>query len=189
MALCVLESLAPQGTPVQRFYDSARPTMTLRSSSRPANRTRANESPITCRRSRRPIRRWSSTRRIRSSPATLTWSSWRCRTVTARSLVPQLVQRHVSVVDLGADFRLKDKEAYHQWYGDAHVAPDLLATAVYGLVERHRKELVGATLIAVPGCYPTASILALGPFLDAELIERPASSSTPSAELRAPVER
>jgi len=90
----------------------------------------------------------------------------------SQSLVPQLVERHVSVVDLGADFRLKDKEAYQQWYGAAHVAADLLATSVYGLVERHRKELLGATLIAVPGCYPTASILALGPFLDAELIER-----------------
>jgi len=90
----------------------------------------------------------------------------------SQSLVPQLVERRVSVVDLGADFRLKDKETYQQWYGSAHVAAHLLATAVYGLVERHRKELVGATLIAVPGCYPTASILALGPFLDAELIER-----------------
>jgi N-acetyl-gamma-glutamyl-phosphate reductase len=78
----------------------------------------------------------------------------------------------VSVVDLGADFRLKDKNEYHQWYGATHSAPELLSNSVYGLVERHRKELVGATLIAVPGCYPTASILALGPFLDAELIER-----------------
>jgi N-acetyl-gamma-glutamyl-phosphate reductase len=90
----------------------------------------------------------------------------------SQKLVPQLLERHVSVVDLGADFRLKDKEHYHQWYGSPHAAPELLSTSVYGLVERHRKELVGATLIAVPGCYPTASILALGPFLDAELIER-----------------
>ena len=51
-------------------------------------------------------------------------------------------------------------------------ASELLATSVYGLVERHRKELAGAALIAVPGCYPTASILALGPFLDAGLIAR-----------------
>jgi N-acetyl-gamma-glutamyl-phosphate reductase len=90
----------------------------------------------------------------------------------SQNVVPRLVERHVSVVDLGADFRLKDKEIYHQWYGAAHVAPELLANSVYGLVERHRKELVGAILIAVPGCYPTASVLALGPFLDAELIER-----------------
>jgi len=77
--------------------------------------------------------------------------------------VPQLLERNVSVVDLGADFRLRDKEDYREWYGAAHVAPALLSASVYGLVERHRKELVGATLIAVPGCYPTASILALVP--------------------------
>jgi N-acetyl-gamma-glutamyl-phosphate reductase len=90
----------------------------------------------------------------------------------SQRLVPQLLERGVSVVDLGADFRLKDENEYREWYGDAHKAPALLAGAVYGLVERRRKELVGATLIAVPGCYPTASILALGPFLDAELVER-----------------
>ncbi|MGB8196160.1 MAG: N-acetyl-gamma-glutamyl-phosphate reductase [Acidimicrobiales bacterium] len=90
----------------------------------------------------------------------------------SQKIVPQLLARSVSVVDLGADFRLKDGEDYRTWYGSEHAAPTLLANAVYGLVERHRKELVGATLIAVPGCYPTASILALGPFLDAGLIER-----------------
>lgn len=90
----------------------------------------------------------------------------------SQKMVPQLVDRGVQVVDLGADFRLKDPNDYPVWYGDTHAAPALLASSVYGLVERHRKELVGATLIAVPGCYPTASILALGPFLDAGLIER-----------------
>jgi N-acetyl-gamma-glutamyl-phosphate reductase len=90
----------------------------------------------------------------------------------SQKLVPQLLERGVHVVDLGADFRLKDKSAYREWYGDDHAVPALLAISVYGLVERHRKELIGATLIAVPGCYPTASVLALGPFLDAELIER-----------------
>jgi N-acetyl-gamma-glutamyl-phosphate reductase len=90
----------------------------------------------------------------------------------SQKVVPQLIDRGVHVVDLGADFRLKDSNDYLTWYGDTHAAPALLANAVYGLVERHRKELVGATLIAVPGCYPTASILALGPFLDAGAIER-----------------
>jgi N-acetyl-gamma-glutamyl-phosphate reductase len=90
----------------------------------------------------------------------------------SQRLVPRLLERRVSVVDLGADFRLKDESDYREWYGGEHAAPELLSRAVYGLVERHRKELVGATLIAVPGCYPTASILALGPFLDAQLIER-----------------
>jgi N-acetyl-gamma-glutamyl-phosphate reductase len=90
----------------------------------------------------------------------------------SQKVVPRLLDRDVSVVDLGADFRLKDPNDYRTWYGDTHVAPALLSSSVYGLVERHRKELVGATLIAVPGCYPTASVLALGPFLDAGLIER-----------------
>src|ERR1700688_4036372 len=90
----------------------------------------------------------------------------------SQKMVPALLERDVSVVDLGADFRLKDHNDYHQWYGETHVAPEWLARSVYGLVERHRKELLGATLIAVPGCYPTASILALGPFLDADSIER-----------------
>jgi len=75
------------------------------------------------------------------------------------------------VVDLGADFRLKHAADYDAWYGAPHGAPALLADAVYGLVERHRDELPGATLIAVPGCYPTASSLALGPFLDRGLVE------------------
>jgi N-acetyl-gamma-glutamyl-phosphate reductase len=90
----------------------------------------------------------------------------------SQKVVPRLLERGVSVVDLGADFRLRDENDYRTWYGAVHDAPALLSSAVYGLVERHRKELVGATLIAVPGCYPTASILALGPFLDAQLIER-----------------
>lgn len=90
----------------------------------------------------------------------------------SQKFVPRLVERNIQVVDLGADFRLKSDTDYHQWYGSAHLAPELLATSVYGLVERHRKDLVGATLIAVPGCYPTATSLALGPFFDRNLIER-----------------
>ena len=90
----------------------------------------------------------------------------------SQSLVPDLVARGVQVVDLGADFRLKNVDEYVTWYGEAHLAPELLATSVYGLVERHREELHGASLIAVPGCYPTASSLALGPFIDRGLIDR-----------------
>ena len=86
--------------------------------------------------------------------------------------VPQLLARGVQVVDLGADFRLRDRSAYREWYGDEHDAPDLLDSAVYGLVERHREELVDARLIAAPGCYPTASALALGPFLDRGVAQR-----------------
>ncbi len=84
----------------------------------------------------------------------------------SQDVVPTLRARGVTVVDLGADFRLRDAADYDQWYGEAHRAPALLSQAVYALVERHREELVGAQLLAVPGCYPTASSLALGPFLD-----------------------
>ena len=89
----------------------------------------------------------------------------------SQALVPDLRARGVTVVDLGADFRLKDARDYIEWYGAAHNAPELLGEAVYGLVERHRSELPGAGLIAVPGCYPTATSLALGPFLDRGLVE------------------
>ena len=89
----------------------------------------------------------------------------------SQHLVPALLGRGVQVVDLGADFRLKSADRYATWYGEPHRAPELLARSVYGLVERHRKELAGATLIAAPGCYPTASSLALGPFLDRGVVE------------------
>lgn len=88
----------------------------------------------------------------------------------SQDLVPRLVAEGRRVVDLGADFRLRDPLEYERWYGHEHQAPALLSRAVYGLVERHRAELVDATLVAAPGCYPTATALALGPFLDAELI-------------------
>jgi N-acetyl-gamma-glutamyl-phosphate reductase len=90
----------------------------------------------------------------------------------SQAFVPELRRRDVQVVDLGADFRLKDPEEYSRWYGSTHRTPELLGEAVYGLVERHREELKGARLIAVPGCYPTASALALGPFIDAGVVER-----------------
>ena len=90
----------------------------------------------------------------------------------SQRFVPGLLARGVQVVDLGADFRLRDASTYEQWYGQSHGAPELIARAVYGLVERHRDELAGARLIAAPGCYPTASSLALGPFVDAGLVGR-----------------
>ncbi len=90
----------------------------------------------------------------------------------SQDYVVQLRAKGRRVVDLGADFRLRDAEDYVEWYGEAHHHPALLANAVYGLVERHRNELPGAALLAIPGCYPTATSLALGPFLDRDLIER-----------------
>ncbi|HEV2427451.1 MAG TPA: N-acetyl-gamma-glutamyl-phosphate reductase [Acidimicrobiales bacterium] len=89
----------------------------------------------------------------------------------SQALVPDLLESGATVVDLGADFRLRDPEVFARWYGQAHSQPALLARAVYGLVERHRDELPGATLIAAPGCYPTAAALALGPFLDDSAVE------------------
>lgn len=82
-----------------------------------------------------------------------------------------LYRAGVTVVDLSADFRLKQQATYEKTYGGAHPAPDLLEKAVYGLPELHRKELPGAKLIAAPGCYPTSSILPLAPLLRAGLIE------------------
>lgn len=75
------------------------------------------------------------------------------------------------VVDLGADYRLRDPEAYERWYGFTHRHPELLSQAVYGLPELNRAALVGAPLIAAPGCYVTAAALALAPLLEAGVIE------------------
>jgi len=90
----------------------------------------------------------------------------------SQDYVVQLRAQGKRVVDLGADFRLRDAADYVEWYGEAHHHPALLGDAVYGLVERHRHELPGASLLAIPGCYPTATSLALGPFVDRDLIER-----------------
>jgi N-acetyl-gamma-glutamyl-phosphate reductase len=86
-------------------------------------------------------------------------------------LAARLVERGVTVVDIGADFRLRDADAYATWYGAAHPLPELLADAVYGLTEWSRDALRGAKLIANPGCYPTAALLALVPFARAGLLE------------------
>jgi N-acetyl-gamma-glutamyl-phosphate reductase len=75
------------------------------------------------------------------------------------------------LVDLAADFRLKDPALYPQWYGEEHPTPDQLARWVYGLPELFRADLGGATRIAAPGCYPTAAALALAPLLRAGLVE------------------
>lgn len=80
-----------------------------------------------------------------------------------------LVERGLTVLDLSADFRLRDAAEYETWYAP-HAAPELLAAAVYGLPELHRARLPGARLVAVPGCYPTAAILALAPLLEAGLV-------------------
>jgi N-acetyl-gamma-glutamyl-phosphate reductase len=77
----------------------------------------------------------------------------------------------IKILDMSADFRLRDNEAYAQWYGHAHLAPELQGEAVYGLTEFYRDKIVGARLVACPGCYPTAALLALVPLARARLID------------------
>ena len=76
----------------------------------------------------------------------------------------------IRIIDLSADFRLNDPEIYGEWYGVTHPAPGLLAEAVYGLTEMARPRLPAARLVACPGCYPTAALLALLPVAEAGLI-------------------
>ncbi len=80
----------------------------------------------------------------------------------AAPVVAALRERGVRVVDLSADFRLRDRPTYEQWYGE-HGAPQLFGTGVYGLPELYGEQVAGADLVANPGCYPTATVLALAP--------------------------
>jgi N-acetyl-gamma-glutamyl-phosphate reductase len=82
------------------------------------------------------------------------------------------LKRGIKVIDLGADFRLKDPSLYKEWYKLEHAAPELLPEAVYGLPELYRKEIIGKSLVANPGCYPTATLLALVPLLREGLLEK-----------------
>jgi N-acetyl-gamma-glutamyl-phosphate reductase len=91
-------------------------------------------------------------------------------------LVAELRGLGVAVVDLSADFRLRDLPSYERWYGP-HGEPDLLAGSVYGLPELHRAQLREADLVANPGCYPTAALLALAPLAEAGLIAEVAISA------------
>jgi len=77
------------------------------------------------------------------------------------------------VIDLSADFRLKDAQVYETWYQAPHPCPDLLRTAVYGLPELHRDAIRSASLVASPGCYPTAAILSLAPLAKHRLLGDP----------------
>lgn len=83
--------------------------------------------------------------------------------------VAALRERGIVVADLSADFRLRDLPTYERWYGE-HGAPELFDGAVYGLTELYREELREAKLVAVPGCYPTASVLALAPLAERGLL-------------------
>lgn len=89
----------------------------------------------------------------------------------AAKLAPAWLAEGRAIVDIGSDFRLRDPKEYERWYGYTHPAPHLLADAVYGLTELTRAKLRGARVVANPGCYPTASLLALAPALRAGLVE------------------
>ncbi len=89
----------------------------------------------------------------------------------SQRIVPDLRRRVGRIVDLAADFRLRDASLYPRWYGEEHGAPALLTEAVYGLPELFREGLAGATLVAAAGCYPTATGLALAPLVRCGLVE------------------
>lgn len=85
-------------------------------------------------------------------------------------VVPSLLEGGARVIDLSADYRLKDPGLYASWYGKEHGSPDLLKEAAYGLPEFFAADVAAARLVAVPGCYPTAALLALGPLAEAGLL-------------------
>lgn len=84
----------------------------------------------------------------------------------AQSMMTELFDRNIRVVDLSADFRIRDIPTWEKWYGQAHGCPELLEHAVYGLPEVNREKIKNAQLIACPGCYPTSAQLALLPLLE-----------------------
>ncbi len=89
----------------------------------------------------------------------------------AMKMVPELIEAGVKVIDLAADFRIKDIAVWEQWYGMSHACPDYVAQAVYGLPEINREAIKQARLIANPGCYPTAVQLGFLPLIENQLIK------------------
>jgi N-acetyl-gamma-glutamyl-phosphate reductase len=89
----------------------------------------------------------------------------------SQALAGSILERGIRFVDLGADFRLRDVEAYRTWYGEPHRAPELIGSFAYGIPEVNREAIREARAVAAAGCYPTATILALKPLIDAGLIE------------------
>ena len=86
--------------------------------------------------------------------------------------VPRLLDAGVRVVDLSADFRLRDPELWAQWYNTVHAAPELIERAVYGLPELGRRDAIAAAdLVACPGCYPTAILLGFKPLVEAGIVD------------------
>ena len=88
---------------------------------------------------------------------------------TAHAEIAKLPER-IKIIDMSADFRLRDPKLYTEWYANEHSAPELIKAAVYGLTEHYRDKIRTARLVACPGCYPTAVLLALLPLAKAKLI-------------------
>ena len=86
-------------------------------------------------------------------------------------LMPSLLESGVKIIDLSADYRLKDSSEFEKWYGHAHSHPELLQKSVYGLPELHREEIRKANFVASPGCLATSAILALAPLVKNNLID------------------
>lgn len=87
------------------------------------------------------------------------------------SLVSEEILNKVKIIDLSADFRIKDVSVYEKWYGIKHASPEFIPEAVYGLCEINREDIKGARLIANPGCYTTCSILTAYPLVKEGLID------------------
>ena len=90
---------------------------------------------------------------------------------TSAEAVVAALERGIKVIDISADFRLREAKDYDEWYGFTHPVPQLLGEAVYGLVELHRNQIASSRLVSNPGCYPTSAILALAPVVKEGLIE------------------
>ncbi|MCG8037371.1 MAG: N-acetyl-gamma-glutamyl-phosphate reductase [Candidatus Thiodiazotropha taylori] len=89
----------------------------------------------------------------------------------AMKQVPELLQRGIRIIDLAADFRIKNQQTWEHWYSMSHACPEQLETAVYGLPELHREAIRSASLVANPGCYPTAVLLGFMPLIENGLVD------------------
>jgi len=89
----------------------------------------------------------------------------------AQGMVASILERGVKVIDLSADFRIRDVATWESWYGQTHGAPELIPQAVYGLPELNREAIASASLIACPGCYPTSVQLGFLPLMEASCID------------------
>ncbi|NNF80738.1 MAG: N-acetyl-gamma-glutamyl-phosphate reductase, partial [Rhizobiales bacterium] len=89
---------------------------------------------------------------------------------TSQELISGL-PTHLKIIDMSADFRLRDTQTYAQWYGNTHAAPELQKEAVYGLSEHYRDQIAAARLVACPGCYPTAALMLLLPLVKAGAVD------------------